>query len=143
MQQIYLTGTFKGFKRAWNIRTIDELPKDKQEEVRKRLKIISFFDQYGEAPTKQAFNLSRSTIYLWKKKLKDSGGKLVSLASKSKRPRHFRKGQVDRKVKDFILDYRLAHPGVGKVAIHYSLKKYCLENGLKPVSESTVGRIIS
>ena len=142
MQQIYPTGAFKGFKKAWNTRTFDELTKKQKEEAKRRLKIISFFDQYGEAATKQAFNAGRSTVYLWKKKLKDSDDKLSSLAPKSKHPKRFRKSKIDRKIREFILDYRLAHPGVGKVAIHYGLKKYCLKEGIKPVSESTVGRII-
>jgi putative transposase len=143
MQQIYMTGAFKGFKRAWNTITIDDLSQKQKREIERRLKIISFFDQYGESATKQAFDVSRSTVYLWKKKLKDSKGKLISLSSKSKRPKRFRRSQVDRKIKDFILNYRLTHPGVGKVAIHYALKKYCLKSDLEPVSESTVGRIIS
>lgn len=143
MQQIYRTAAFKGFNKAWNSRTLDGLTKKQKDEIKRRLKIISFFDQYGAIATKQAFDAGRSTVYLWKNKLKESGGKLAALAPKSKRPKRFRKSKVERKIKDFILDYRLAHPGVGKETIHYHLENYCLEERIKCISESTVGRIIA
>ncbi len=44
----------------------------KELEIKKRVKVIDFFVKYGLAATKEAFGVGRATIYLWKKKLKDS-----------------------------------------------------------------------
>jgi transposase InsO family protein len=43
---------------------------------------------------------------------------------------------------DFILKYRTEHPGVDKTTITPVLTTACQRAGIKPVSESTVGRII-
>lgn len=42
----------------------------------------------------------------------------------------------------FIEDYRNKHPGVGKATIKPVLDEFCEKNGLRTVSESTVGRVL-
>ncbi|MGI6371230.1 MAG: hypothetical protein ACOX0G_02145 [Patescibacteria group bacterium] len=78
MKQIYLQSYYKsGYHRLMNyIYNISNHPK--RSEIEKRLEIIKFFDKFGQEATKQAFNKSRSTIFLWKQKIKQSGGKLSS-----------------------------------------------------------------
>jgi len=110
--------------------------------IEQRLKIIGFFDEYGAPATKKAFGKSRSTVYLWKQKLQSSGGKLSALAPGNKAPHHKRKRIVDPFIRSFIIGYRTLHPGVDKTTIASPLKAACLRAGIRPVSESTVGRII-
>jgi len=43
-------------------------------EVAEKVKIIAFFDTYGLKVTKDAYEVGRSTIYLWKKKIKERKG---------------------------------------------------------------------
>ena len=57
-----------------------------QEFIEERLKIIQFFDEFGADATREAFNKSRSTIYLWKQNLKKANGRIVALAPGSKAP---------------------------------------------------------
>ena len=45
-------------------------------------------------------------------------------------------------IEDFIIRYRTDHPGTDKTTITPLLKATCHASGVKPVSESTVGRII-
>jgi len=52
-------------------------PAPQRAAIEQRLKIIKFFDDYGDEATRRAYEKSRSTIYLWKQKLKRSGGKLI------------------------------------------------------------------
>jgi transposase InsO family protein len=113
-----------------------------REAIEHRIRVIEFFDRYGEEATRAAFGKSRSTVYLWKQKLRRGGGKLTSLAPGSRAPRHRRHRIVDPGVERFILDYRTVHPGADKTTITPALRTFCLERGLKPLSESTVGRII-
>jgi transposase len=47
--------------------------------IRERLKIIEFFEEFGEEATKRAFDKGRSTIYLWKQKINQAGGYLSAL----------------------------------------------------------------
>ena len=107
------------------------------------MKIIKFFDRYGEGVTKEAFGKSRSTVYLWKKKLKESRGDLRSLVSESRAPKKRRKRIINPLIKGFIIAYRREHPGVGQDAIKPALDRYCKEKGVKEISKSTIGRLIS
>ena len=110
--------------------------------IEERLKIIAFFDRWGSEATKEAHNKSRATIYLWKHKLKASGGNLSSLAPGNKAPLHRRKRIVHPFIESFIVEYRTNHPGVDKTTITPALAIACQHSGIKPVSESTVGRLI-
>lgn len=142
MQQIYVESYFnRGYSRCMQ-HVNDILDHPKRKEIENRLKIIEFFDEYGAEATRKAFNKSRSTIYLWKQKLKKASGKLSSLASKDKSPQRRRKRIVHPFIEDFIVSYRTQHPGVDKVTITPVLKAACEKKGIKPPSESTIGRII-
>jgi putative transposase len=113
-----------------------------KEAIEKRLEIIKFFNDYGTKATRRAFGKSRSTIFLWKQKLNKSGGKLSSLTPGDKTPIRKRKRLVHPFILDFILKYRADHHGVDKTTITPVLAVACQRAGIKPVSESTVGRII-
>lgn len=110
--------------------------------IEQRLEIIKFFDDYGAAAAKRAFGKSRSTIFLWKHKLEQSGGKLSSLAPGNRTPLRKRHRKVNPFIEQFIVEYRTAHPGVDKTTITPALAAACQGAGIKPVSESTVGRLI-
>ena len=114
----------------------------KQECIEKRLSIIKFFDEFGAGATRKAFSKSRSTIYLWKRKLKLSGGILSTLAPGDTTPLRKRKRIVHPFIERFIIDYRSNHPGADKTTITPALTAACISAGIKPVSVSTVGRII-
>jgi len=116
MQTIYPYGYFQGFRKTRDrLGGIIEHPK--KEEIERRIKTIAFFDKYGATATKEAFEVSRSTVYCWKKKLKDGQGKILSLAPGSRAPKRKRKREIDLRIISFIKDYRTIHPGVGKETI--------------------------
>jgi putative transposase len=142
LKQIYIESYYRNgysrFMRYFN----DILDHPKKEAIEQRLEIIKFFDDYGAEATKRAFGKGRSTVFLWKQKLKKSGGKLSSLTPGDKTPFRKRKRVVHSFILDFILKYRAEHPGVDKTTITPVLATACWRAGLKPVSESTVGRII-
>lgn len=111
--------------------------------IERRVKIIEFYDQYGAKVTKEAFGVGRSTVYRWKKALRENRGRLISLAPQSRRPHRLRIRRVDPLIKQCIVEYREEHPKVGQEAIKPYLDKYCKGHGIKPVSVATIGRIIS
>ena len=121
---------------------LDYLDHPQKEIIERRIEILKFYDEFGLAATKKAFKKSRSTIFLWKQKLAKSGGKLSALAPGDKTPLRKRKRVVHPFIEDFILKYRLAHPGADKATITPVLMLACQKTGIRPVSESTVGRII-
>jgi len=144
MKQIYLQSYFKsGYNRFIKyISNIAHLKPDVQAVIKERLKIIGFFEKFGEETTKAAFGKGRSAIYLWKQKVKKSGGYLSALSPCSKAPKTHPKRVRSQEIEEFILQYRINHPGVDKLTIKPALDAFCLSTGIKTVSESTIGRII-
>ncbi len=123
------------------MRRIDDVVNGaKREEIESRLKIIGFFDDYGAEATRRAYGKSRSTIYLWKQKLKAGG--TAALAPGDRAPHRRRHRVVAPFVESFIVGYRTSHPGVDKTTIYPALKDACERAGLKAPSESSIGRII-
>jgi transposase InsO family protein len=142
MQQIYTHSYFKKGE-LYNLSKLNSLINHpKYEEISKRLKIINFYDRYGLSATKEAYSVSRSTIYLWKKKVREADGDIRALAPQSKAPRKKRERKRNIVIEDFIIGYREEHPRAGKNTIKYELDKYCKDNKINIISESTIGRMI-
>jgi putative transposase len=142
LRQIYIESYYwNGYSRFMQL-IEDTIDHPQRTTIEKRLEIIKFFDEHGARITRQAFKKSRATIYLWKQKLKASGGKLSSLAPKNKSPLHRRKRIPHPFIESFIIKYRTNHPGADKTTITPVLTTACQQANVKPVSESTVGRII-
>ena len=142
MKQIYVAHCFKKAYIHFMEYVADYLDNPQKEIIEQRLEILKFFDEFGMEATKRAFHKSRSTIFLWKKKLFDAGGKLSALAPGNRAPLHRRKRIVSPFIAQFIIDYRSRHPGADKTTITPALTADCRKAGVKPVSKSTVGRII-
>lgn len=108
-----------------------------------RMKVLSFYGQFGFTATKEAYQVGRSTIFLWKKQLKKAGGSLLSLVPLSTRPKTTRRMVVEEKILEFIHNLRLNNGRFGKQKIKILLDAYCLKEQLPVLSASKVGRIIN
>jgi len=143
VKQVYVASYYgNGYSRFMKHRSISISHHVGQEIIEERLKIIQFLDEFGAIATKKAFNKSRSTIYLWKQKLKQANGRIAALAPGSRAPINKRKRSVHPFIEAFIIKYRTDHPGADKTTITPVLASACISACIKPVSESTVGRII-
>jgi hypothetical protein len=107
-----------------------------------RMKIIRFYERYGEKATIEVFGTDRKVINRWRKRLKDMGGKLIALVPLSTRPKRVRKSTIPPEVIEFIRALRQEHPKLGKEKIKPLLDEYCTQHEMKSISESTVGNII-
>jgi transposase InsO family protein len=142
MKQIYIQSYYqKGYIHFMNY-IADYWDHPQKGIIEKRLEILKFYDEFGMEATRRAFRKSRSTIFLWKQKLAKAGGKLSVLAPGSRSPIHRRKRIIHPFIAKFIIDYRTAHPRADKTTIAPVLTLACQKAGIKPVSESTVGRMI-
>jgi len=142
MQQIYL-GSQLGIRKLKALRSVQALAEHPQRaEIERRSKIIGFFEKNGYKITKEAFGISRSTVYNWKKKLKENRGILISLSPISRAPNKVRQKSRSREVEEYIKGYRNLHPKVGQEAIKPILDKYCRRNNLRTISVATIGRIL-
>lgn len=107
-----------------------------------RMKIIRFYEKYGEKVTIEAFGTDRKVINRWRKRLKDMGGELKALVPLSTRPKRVRKSSISLEIIEFIRATRQEYPRLGKEKIKPLLDKYCAQKGMKSISGSTIGNII-
>ena len=119
------------------------LRKFKQSEIaQEKMKIINFYNQYGEKKTKEFFGADRKVVSRWKKRLKEQGGRLISLIPYSTRPKNLRKPAVSPQVVNYIQSLREKHYRLGKDKLKIFVNQFCQKNNLKTVSASTIGNII-
>ncbi len=109
------------------------------EKAKKKCEILAFWDKYGDEATKEAFKVSRPTLYRWQKDLKKGDGKLEALNPKSTAPKNKRKRVIPEAVKNFIIDERKFDPHLSKDKLAVLMK----EDGIVELSASTVGRMIN
>ncbi len=110
--------------------------------AKERHKILKFYEHYGEKATNQAFGANRKVIHHWRKLLKDSGGRLEALVPESTRPDRVRGPEVRQAVVDYIKRLRYEHPRLGKQKIKPLLDRFCQAQGLKPIAECTIGKVL-
>jgi hypothetical protein len=88
MQVQHIGYRIRGFYRVAALGYLwDMTPKDAQ----RRFEILRFFDKHGLAATRDAFGVSRRTLYRRKATLKAQGGNPAALAAKSYAPKKRRK----------------------------------------------------
>lgn len=112
------------------------------ERAKERLKIIQFYDKHGERTTQEAFKVGRKTIYVWKKRLRESKGSISSLIPRSTKPKNVRRMHTNPKIIAFIKELRGSYGRLGKEAIKPILDTYCRTEGIPVIKESTIGKII-
>ena len=136
MQQYNITKGFRGIVSTYNeaLRFRDMITPKAEE----RARILTFWKRHGDAATKEAFRVSRPTLYRWQAMLTASNGKLESLVPKSTAPKNKRKRVIPREIEDLIAAERKMEC-IGKDKLAILIK----EDGVGTQSSSTVGRMIS
>jgi len=102
-----------------------------------RVRILAFWEKHGDTPTKEAFKVSRASLFRWQKILHEGSGKIDALVHKSTAPKNKRKRIIPDAMKNLIIEER-SHENVGKEKLAVLLK----EDEVAVYSPSTVGRIL-
>ena len=97
------------------------------------------WEKHGNEATKEAFGVSRPTLYRWQKELKDGHGKLESLSKKSTAPKTKRRRVIQEAVKDLIRAERAFDSHLSKDKLAVLLK----EDRVAAYSASTIGRMLA
>jgi len=140
MQIIRISYGVKGFVSVYN----DALKWSRMltDKAKYKVKILVFWEKHGLEATLDAFPHKRSTLFEWKKILRENNGRLESLNEKSRRPKNRRKPDWNPEAVQFIEKLRNEHPRLGKDKIKPLLDRYCHQQRIKTESISTIGRII-
>ena len=129
-----LTGT-KGFVSAYEeaLRFRDMITT----EAKERARILAFWNTHGDAAAKEAFQVSRATLYRWQQALRLGGGKLEALVPGRTVPKRRRRRVIPDAVRTLILTER-SRERIGKEKLAVLLR----EDRIGSYSASTVGRML-
>jgi len=108
------------------------------EQAKERCRILAFWEKYGDTATKEAFKVSRPTLFRWQSALRKGDGKLEALNKKSTAPKNKRKRIISKVVQDFILAERKFDPHLSKDKLSVLMS----EDKVAHLSPSTVGRML-
>lgn len=109
------------------------------EEAKRRARILTFWKAYGSKATKEAFGISRTTLFRWQAVLKKKKGKLEALNVGNRAPRHRRKRVIPEVVQATIVRERYFDPQLGKDKLAHVIQE---DVGIE-LSPSTVGRMLT
>jgi transposase InsO family protein len=115
---------------------------DSSDIAKERLKIISYYQKYGERATKEAFGVDRKLIYTWRRRIRTRGNHIAALRPDSTSPKNTRKMMIDYKTLEYIRTLRESHYRLGKAKIKPLLDRYCKKENLPTLSQAKIGRII-
>lgn len=106
--------------------------------VRKRLKTLNHWHKFGLASAVDAFGVSKSTPYAWRKSLAQAGGNTAALKPASKRPKRVRAPVWCPQVMAELKRLRQSIPNLGKEKVFAKLVPSCQQHGLALPSVSTI-----
>lgn len=112
-------------------------------EASERMRILQFWSRHGLKATREAFKVGRSSLYAWRKLFREGNGSLASLNPGSQ-VRH--KQQYRAINPSLVTELRRLRtavcPNLGKDKCKPFLDQFCKQHRLKPISVSTIGRVI-
>src|SRR5438552_15553327 len=112
-------------------------------DAQKRLAILDFWQRHGLAAAREAFKVSRRTLYLWRAKLTAEGGNVVGLVPGSTAPKRRRQRQWPAPLVAEIRRLRTEHPNLGKEKLHAFLAQFATAHRLPCPSARTIGRLMA
>lgn len=107
-----------------------------------REQMLSFREKYGTAATIDAYDISKRTLFRWKRRIKDQGGRLEGLIPYSTSPRRKRSMVTHPRIIAFVKQLREDIPHLGKEKIKPLLDEYCKGEGIPTIAISTIGKVI-
>ena len=132
MRQFNVFRGTKGWLSMWE-RTIRFRSMRNEQEVRRRAKALDVWREHGIGAVMSAFDVSRPTLYRWKKTLKEKQGHLDALDPKSRAPKSTRERQYPEGLLEQIIKLREEHRRIGKKKIAVLLN----------IGESYAGRCLT
>ena len=108
-------------------------------DAQRRLEILKFWQNHGLAASRDAFKVSRRTLFAWKAKWQAK----VTLTPASTAPKCRRCRQWSPAVIAEIRRIRAQHPNFAKEKLHPFLLAFCQPRNLRCPAVRTIGRLIA
>ncbi|MDP3779559.1 MAG: integrase core domain-containing protein [bacterium] len=130
----------KGFISGWQevVRWRDMIT----QKAKRRYEILVFWEKHGLPATLDAFKVKKRTLFTWKKKLNEGGGKIESLNPGSRAPRVRRQRLWDARIVAELRRLRIVYPNLGKEKLYPLLREFCIPLTLTYPKPKTIGRLM-
>ena len=92
-------------------------------EVKRRVKILTFWSEFDTDATKAAFNVSRATLFRWQHALDQKQGNIAVLNPKSTAPKRRRVRSIPPVLEQALIEWRTRRPRIGGKKLVPLLKK--------------------
>jgi transposase InsO family protein len=112
-------------------------------EAQYRLKVLRFWDKHGLQATQDAYQVSRRTLYNWKRVYRESGGNCGSLSNRSRAPHRRRSRQWPAVVLRRLKELRESYPALGAAKLQFFLQDWCEPRQLPCPKTRTLLRLIA
>jgi putative transposase len=81
--------------------------------VERRIKILTFWQKHGLLATKEAFGVSRATLFRWQQTLDQHCGNIAVLDPKNTAPQKKRVRTIPPALEEALIAWRTTHPRIG------------------------------
>lgn len=108
----------------------------------RKAKILIFWEKHGLEVTREAFEVKRSTIYLWRSQWVRGEKKIEALNEKSRAPRTKRKRLWPPEVIAEMRRLREVHPNLGGEKLYPLLVAFCQAQSIVCPRSRTIGNLI-
>lgn len=107
-----------------------------------RYHVLTYYYKHGYKASIDAFSISKTTLYRWKKEYEISKKRLSSLIPKSTKPKTTRRMLTDPRLVELIKYLRQNYGNIGKDKIKVFIDEYALSLGINSIGKTTIGKII-
>lgn len=107
------------------------------EQALRRCRILAFWEKHGDTAAREAFSVSRRTLFRWQAALRQKKGQLEGLNRETTAPHMRRRRIVPAGIAERMIALRTIHPRLGKEKLHALLSREGYHG-----SVSTIGRIL-
>ena len=139
MQYLHIGYRIKGLYKIANFS--NKLEAIMGTKAQQKLDALSFWDKHGIIATQDAFKVSRTTLYRWRKLHAQRG--MVALRNASTAPRNRRSRNWSPRIIAEIRRLRISYPNAGSEKVYRKLKNWCDERALVCPKPRTIARLIA
>lgn len=115
---------------------------DAHDPVAFRIKVLEHAQEYGWKAAVSAFGISKSILYVWRKRYECGQHHIRVLIPTSTRPHHVRQMHTHPAIVTFIKSVRTGDHSMNKYTIKPLLDAYCTHLGIDSVGTTTIGKLI-
>lgn len=128
---------------AWMKTLTSSAVYDAHDPVAFRVQVIEHARDFGWRSAVAAFGISKSILYVWRRRYDQGKHHIKSLIPISTRPKTLREMHTHPAIVLFVKSVRMGEHSMNKYTIKSLLNAYCAQLGISSIGTTTIGKLIS